>query len=155
MRRLLSIVVLGALVGLAPSCEEEEAMCPGDPELHAFDLSATMVAPGDTIQATFEVHNFTFTMEEGHEHFQGDPEPLEFRAADHADHADGCLVGHVHIYLDDLMTNPIAMQTFAEGDVVIPADTTPGEHQLIARLHNADHTIIEPQVTLEQTITVQ
>lgn len=118
--------------------------------MHAFDLSATMVAPGETIQATFEVHNFEFSMDGhdhgGHDHAQGG-DAIEFRAA--------CPTGHVHIYLNDLETNPVAMQTTSTGDVVIPEDAPVGEHTLIARLHNADHTILEPQVMMELTITVQ
>lgn len=156
MRRALLVLFTASLLGPLVGCDEEEpATCPGEPELLAFELSASTVAPGGTLMATFEVDNFEFSMEGDHDHLArgaGD-EPIVFRAATQGD--SGCFVGHVHVYFDDLMTNPVAMLTQPEGEFVIPADATAGEHRLIARLQNADHTIIEPQILLEQTITVQ
>lgn len=157
MRQALLLLLTTSLLGPVAGCDSDPAECPGAPELLAFELSATTVAPGDTLTATFEVDNFVFSMEGDHGHLSRAPgQPLVFRSGDHdEDDLSACTVGHVHIYIDDLMTNPLAQQTHPEGDFVIPADATAGEHRLIARLHSADHKIIEPQVILEQPITVQ
>lgn len=42
----------------------------------------------------------------------------------------------------------------SEDVLTTPVDATEGVHTLIARLHNAEHLIIEPQVTAEIDITV-
>ena len=66
---------------------------------------------------------------------------------DHDDHHDSdSTSGHIHIYLDDLETNNIAMMGTSMAEIVIPADTELGAHTLIARLHDSTHLILEPQV---------
>lgn len=148
---LLILTVLLALA-LTAGCEEP---CPwGEDDLPAIDsvtASATTVSAGEDIDLTFELSFFQLTGEENHSH-DGDG---------HDDHGHGgtsaCPAGHVHVYLDDLMTNPLGMPTTETATVTIPEDTLAGEHTLIARLHNADHTILtvdDEEVTAELVITV-
>lgn len=164
--RSLSIALLATSMFACDAEEEEEHQ--GPPTL-IVEADVTEVMPGETITLTFEVENFSFSGEEGdhdheHEHEglarQFDPKLVAAGEAigaegDH-DHEggdyDGPRVGHVHVYLDDLMTNPLAMITKSTGEVVI--DTTAGSHTLISRLHSADHRIIEPQVIDEIEISV-
>jgi hypothetical protein len=144
MRGLALMGVAGFAVGCTGP--EEEA---GPPAILSFTVDpATVVAGADTT-ASVEVENFELTGhheegEGGHEHEEGDH-----------DH-DGVAVqrGHVHIYLDDVMTNPLLMLVTPEGALTIPVDVAPGAHTLIARLQDEDHKIIEPQVTAEVDIEV-
>ena len=46
------------------------------------------------------------------------------------------------------------MPTVETDTITIPADTVAGTHVLIARLHGADHLILEPEVTEEVEIEV-
>ena len=57
--------------------------------------------------------------------------------------------------VDDLMTNPLAMITTPRATVQIPSDMPAGPHQLILRLHDGTHRIIEPQVIERIDITVE
>ena len=139
---LVSVLLLGC-----DDAGEQSPTCAGEPALLGMTLPEALGA-SDVFEATFEVENFEFSMEGDGDHGTG---------GHHDGDADatGCLVGHVHLYVDDLMTNPIAQQTFAIGVVTLPSDISAGEHTFIARLHDASHLIIEPQITLEQTFTVQ
>lgn len=160
------ISTLGLLVGGACDADTDATppQCPGGPELVEVTAPDTAAA-GATITLAFEVKNFEFSMG-GEAHHDEDPEGGEHEGGEHegGEHeggvdpisADtGCTVGHVHVYLDDLMTEPLAQITVASGDVVLPAGIEPGEHRLINRLHDASHKIIEPQVVVEHPITIQ
>ena len=162
-RRLAPLVAFSIALEFGVACdpEEEAPECGGDPELvSAGDLPDTAAA-NDMIELAFEVEFFEFSNEgDGHDHDHGDD--------GHEDHGDGdgdkvsttseetgCYIGHVHVYLDDLMTDPLGQITTAEGHVMLPEDIEAGEHRLIMRLHDATHRIIEPQVVLEHPFTVQ
>lgn len=148
----LSLLAVAALLALA-ACSEEAVPCEGEPMIHAFTANMTTVAAGGTLDLTIEVHNFnlgTHTHSDMHE-----PVPVSEDDPGVIFSENTCLTGHVHIYLDDLMTNPILMQEMATGTATIPAGTAAGTHTLIARLHTSDHLIVEPQVTKELTIEVQ
>ncbi|MCA9650319.1 MAG: hypothetical protein KC501_10445 [Myxococcales bacterium] len=113
------------------------------------------IATGETITLTIEVENFELSGEE-HQHLErGFDPPLAAEPGDplaaEAEYT-GPRVGHVHVYLDDLMVNPLAMITTSPGQVVVDAE--PGAHTLIGRLHGTDHKIIEPQIIDEVEITV-
>ena len=124
-----------ALLGFAGCSEELEP-----PEILNFTVTPDTMNAGDTIT--------------------GDVETLNFELASHAGgdagdvHHDGN-AGHFHVYLDDLMTNPLVMPDENPFEIPMPVDATPGQHSLIVRLQNLDHTILEPQVTFTATITVQ
>ena len=111
------------------------------PEILNFTVTPSSMNAGDTITGDVETLNWTLTShdhedEGGHDHGEGN-------------------AGHYHVYLDDLMTNPLSMPDVNPFEIPMPVDATPGEHTLIIRLQNADHTILEPQVTFSATITVQ
>ncbi len=140
----LAALLLGATAGAACDGDgDPAAMCPGDPQIVDFSVTPTTVMAGGTLDGAIDTHNHLL---EGHDDAMG---------SDAHDDDSGCEAGHVHVYLDDLMDNPLVMTGSTTFTIDIPADVTPGQHTLIARLHRVDHTIIEPQVTAEVTITVQ
>ncbi|MEM6996173.1 MAG: DUF6130 family protein [Myxococcota bacterium] len=166
----LRLAALSTLLLAATACDSDadaDPVCEGEPELVSVQAPDT-AAPGDAIEMTFEVNNFEFSREgDGHDHDHdhedhgddGDPaapgDDVEFRAVDPISAETGCFVGHVHVYIDDVMTNPVAQLTVESGSVTLPDDLEPGEHRLINRLHDSTHKIIEPQVIVEHTITIQ
>ena len=167
MRRVLatvSICVAFAAVGCDSGEEdgEEMPMCPGDPELLSMELP-DMIAAGAEFEASFEVRHFEFSMEGGHDHDDHDhdghdaqhPDDDRFRAGETISAETGCTIGHVHLYVDDLETNPVAQIVDPSAMLTLPEDIEPGEHTWIARLHDAEHFIIEPQVVREQPFTVE
>ncbi|MEN0062302.1 MAG: hypothetical protein AAGA48_09125 [Myxococcota bacterium] len=116
------------------------------PELLRFELSPGVGTAGTEVTSEVAVQHFQLTghlddKDDGHDH-------------DHENGKSKGMTGHVHIYLDDLMTNPVLQQVTEVERFTIPADTEIGEHTIIARLHDATHRIIEPQVTLEVAFEV-
>ena len=139
-------------VGLTMGCTET-----AEPQLISFEVSPGSGAVGTEVTSTVEVADFELTghSDEGHDH--GDEGHGDDKHGhDHGDedgHSDDdgakVMKGHVHIYMDDLMTNPLLQQAQQTSAFTIPDDIEPGMHTLIARLHDAGHLIIEPQITLE------
>jgi len=157
MRRVSSFILctsLAMLTATTSSCGGDDAPpeeeCPpdlgGTPTIASVDLSTTTPAAGDTIDVTVTGEHLgeleESTTSTGMEEMGEENEPL-------------CLGGHLHVYIDELMSNPIAQQEALAFPVVIPDTTPPGDHTLIVRLHNKDHTIYKPEVTAEVAITVQ
>lgn len=169
---LLLVPTLVLSLGACDDNEPADPVCDGEPELLKV-TAPDSAAAGGTITMAFEVAHFEFSREgSGHEdggheggghdgdedggHEGAQPsDDNELRAADSTSAETGCFVGHVHVYVDDLMSNPIAQITVESADVVLPDDLAPGEHRLINRLHAASHKIIEPQVILEHVITIE
>jgi len=169
-----SLVVLACLLTAPLACDSDDddaAVCPGAPELLTVQAPDTAAA-GDSITVSFEVENFEFSMEGEHDHGEHDHDEhdhdsggeesgdhgsggFEFRAGEAMSTETGCYVGHVHVYVDDLMTDPIAQVTVPSADIVLPTDLTPGAHTFIYRLHDATHKIITPEVIVERTLTIQ
>jgi hypothetical protein len=141
MRNLTKILSLFALLSLN-AC----APCPWDdsqpPSIDSFTSNMDSVMRGASVELTLETSFFELRGDEGHDH-------EDDHGDDHGDDhnhshgsTDGCPGGHWHLYLDDLMTNPIAESVVETASIVIPEDTPLGPHTLIARLHNEDHTIL-------------
>lgn len=90
---------------------------------------------------------------------EGEHEHEEDHDHDHGSSAsgdyDGPRIGHYHIYLDDLMTEPLVQGWQDSVEVTIPADTAAGSHMLMLRLHGLDHRIIEPQIVGSTMIEVE
>jgi hypothetical protein len=61
----------------------------------------------------------------------------------------------VHIYLDDLDGDLLAMVVTESADLLIPSTVTAGSHTLIARLQDENHAALVPEVTASFEITVQ
>lgn len=149
MRPALAATLLAPVIAAAACAPALE--CPTEaPAITSFTIDPATVAAGGDVQATLTVEGFELGMMEGDHH------------GDMADGGDGamteemCAGGHVHVYLDDATsTNPLAMEGSASFSFTIPVDTPVGAHTLIARLHNRDHTIVDPQVTAEASITVE
>ncbi len=142
MNTLTSFKQLLVLVSLvcfaAAGCDGHD--CPeGAPEFVSATLNTDTVAAGGDIEITVVLANFELSSHDDH---------------DHGGSAD-CAGGHYHVYLDDLLTNPIAMPETAAATLTIPEETEAGPHTLIVRLHNRDHTIVEPQVITELSIQVE
>jgi hypothetical protein len=152
--RFPSLALATALVALG--CHDEHE-CPAEPPaITSFTVSPTMVAPGGTVTGSVVVANFELN---GESHTHGaapladapTSEPLD----EGHDAETACPGGHVHVYLDDVMTEPLAMTTQASFSLVIPAATPVGSHTLIARLQNRDHTIIQPEISAEASVDVE
>ena len=119
--------------------------------LLAFDIEPASVAAGADVTATVEVENFMLVEPEGgHDDHGHDDHGHDDHGAEADDNS-----GHVHVYLDDLMTNPVAMVGSTSFSITIPDGTAAGAHTLIARLHRADHTILDPEVSMEADLTVE
>lgn len=146
MKRL----VLAALLVAATGCGDDEVECPaGSPLISSFTVDPTTAAPGDTVTGTLVVENFELGTGDSHTHKVPLSEPLH-EGETHA----GCPGGHIHVYLDDVMTNPLVMVEATSFPILLPNDVTEGDHTLIARLQNHDHSIVKPEVTAEATITI-
>ncbi|MEM7155824.1 MAG: hypothetical protein AAF799_23440 [Myxococcota bacterium] len=160
---LFAVVLATSAFGCDTPEEEEPA-----PTLMA-EADVTELDSGDTVTLTFTIEHFTLTGEAGGDHDDHDHDhdhdhdnlELDFDpplVAGNDPLADGDAYhgpreGHVHVYLDDFMSNPIGTITTSTGEVVVEAD--PGPHVIMARLHGADHRIIEPQIIDEIDITVR
>lgn len=137
---LVSLVVVG--------CSGGDEACPdlgGEPVFTAFDVAPTTAAAGDTVDITVAGDHLgdLAASSDGSMEEEGEEEE------------SACLGGHLHIYLDDLETNPITMQEALAFPVTLPTELEAGVHTLIVRLHNHDHTIYEPEVTRETELTVE
>jgi len=163
--RIPSSLFAAALLTTLAGCtdgEEEQDHEPAPTLMVSADV--TDIMSGDTITLTIDVEHFTLSGEAGDDH-DHDHENLELDfdpplaapsdpfAADVENHYEGPREGHVHVYLDDYMTNPLAMLTTSTGEVMVEAD--PGSHTLLCRLHGSDHKIIEPQIAVDIDIAVQ
>lgn len=146
-----SALLLSLLALAACSDHDHGTECDaGDPAITSLTFTPTTVGPGGDLTGTVVVENWTLTGEEGHTHTESlGPSP---QADGHDEGA--CNTGHLHVYLDDLMTNPLTQAVTSEFVITIPTDTTLGSHTIMGRLHNADHTIYEPQVIAEVDIEV-
>ena len=133
-----------SLLACGDETTAEECPTVENPVIESFDVTPTTLAAGDTIDATVAGQELGF--EEGHHAEEG---------GHSAEEESTCKGGHLHVYLDELMTNPLVMTEETTFQITIPADTAAGDHTLIARLQNRDHSIYEPEVTKEVTITVQ
>jgi hypothetical protein len=65
--------------------------------------------------------------------------------------------GHLEFHLDDEMTPPLLVTAQTEVQVPIPAETKPGPHKIICRLHKHDGTptttVFEVQITVKVSVT--
>lgn len=115
------------------------------PEITEFTVDPTEIPVGGQADVHVVVENFSLT-----EHSEAST-----AHEDGGEHAEGEVQsGHVHVYLDDVESNPLVMMSGADGSLTIPSGTTTGPHVLIARLHGDDHLIVEPEVTAEVMIEV-
>jgi len=164
--RIPSSLLAAALLTTLAGCTDGEEDHEPTPTL-MISADVTDIMSGDTITLTIDVEHFTLSGEadgghddgqDGHENLELDFDPplvapSDPFAADVENHYEGPREGHVHVYLDDYMTNPLAMLTTSTGEVIVEAD--PGSHTLLCRLHGSDHKIIEPQITFDIDIAVQ
>lgn len=148
--RTTMTTIAAALLALAGcgSTGDDTGECPdlgGDPAFTSFTVTPETMAAGDTVDVVVEGDHLGELEESSDGSMEMGGE----------EHESSCPGGHLHVYLDDLMTNPLTMQEAKAFPMEIPADTAPGAHTLIVRLHNKDHTIYEPEVTTTLAITVE
>ncbi len=147
------IVVTGVIAMVVGGCDDShDVSCPeGEPVFESMTLTPDTVAPSADVDVVVVVSNFELSGEAG-SHTEGlNPTPQDAADSD----ATACPGGHVHVYLDDLMTNPLIQAVESEFTITIPQDTAPGAHIIIGRLQNRDHSILTPEVTLEVNLTVE
>lgn len=137
--------VLGLLFCTAAcSCTGDCPDLGGDPEFTDLTVTPSTMAAGDSVDLAIDGDHLG-ELEESSDGAMEEDEEEESH----------CPGGHLHVYLDDLQTNPVTMQEAMAFPLTIPEDTEVGDHTLIVRLHNKDHTIYEPEVTIEADITVE
>ena len=118
----------------------------------SIELDKATIASGDEVTITVDVENFELQDPDGHDHDDhGDPGDTEFRAG-----YDGACQGHYHVYLDELDNPmiPILAQDHRE-TTTVTVEAEPGEHEILVRLNDDHHKIIEPQVVDSASLTVQ
>ena len=125
----------------------------GEPAITSFTLDPSSGPPGTMVQSTLMVEHFEFT---GGEHGDGTHmgPPAEVSADNESAESGHGLIGHVHIYWDNMDGNPVLMQVEHEGMFMVPMDATAGSHPVLARLHDADHLIVKPEVVVEMPFAV-
>lgn len=121
--------------------------CGGDPAITSVTVNPSTVVRGGQTTVTVELENVELGLAEDHH-------ALTARGLRSA-HGEAPAGMHLHTYMDDLETNPLAQTSSVSFPVVIPLTASVGPHQLIVRLHMSDHTILEPQVTFPAPITVE
>ena len=138
------LALLIALSGCPDPCADAEP-----PEIGEFSVDPADPAAGDTVTVTLDLHHFSLT---GH----GDEDEGHHDDEDEGHHDDdaACNAGHVHVYLDDLEGDLLAMIVTETADLDIPSSITSGAHTLIARLQGEDHAAVVPEVTASFEITV-
>ncbi len=149
-----AIVVTGVIALVVGGCDDpREISCPeGDPAFESMTLTPDTAAPGADVDVVVVVSNFELSGETGSHHTEGiDPTPQDAADPD----ATTCPGGHVHVYLDDLMTNPLIQAVESKFVITIPMDTELGDHTIIGRLQNRDHSILTPEVAVEVDLTVE
>lgn len=62
--------------------------------------------------------------------------------------------GHVRIYLDDVSTPPLLITAEVNVNVKIPAETKPGKHKMICRVHKHDGTPTSTKQEIEINVKV-
>jgi hypothetical protein len=152
--RVSSLFIIASALVFGCSGNDEEL----PPPTIQVSVSPDTIASGDMVTVTVQVENFSLPTDQDHDHDHLELEPsgaLQAGAspAKHGDDYHGPREGHYHLYLNDLMSNPLVHAYEHEVSVVIEAE--PGQHEIIARLHGLDHRIIEPQITDSTPITVQ
>jgi hypothetical protein len=65
------------------------------------------------------------------------------------------VAGHFQIYLDSLDTEPVLVTAQTRVEVTVPAQTPPGQHKLLCRLHKHDRTPTSVVVELSFTVGVR
>jgi hypothetical protein len=142
---LARTIALAALLCPVAACEEHEDCAPSV----ELSVGSPTVPQGGTVSLTVRVEDFTLV------------EPAAGRGQDpgvdpglrHGEGSSSACEGHYHVYVDDLMTNPVLQDWQPETTLVVEAE--PGMHELIVRLNASDHKIVEPEVTDRVTITVE
>lgn len=152
---LTRYVILALTTALALGCK------PGEPGITSFTIDPVSGPPGTEVVATIEVENFELTGEQDGRAERGaafvDTAEVstDHEGHEHEDDEGGAPgLGHVHVYWDSFESNPLTQMEHATAVLVIPSDAEPGPHVLMARLHGADHLIIEPQVVAEAEFLV-
>lgn len=148
MRNWVAVSLLVMFPFALGACEDGHTHEQCDMPTISVEADPTTIASGDDVTLTVTVENFTLMDPEGHDHGDERPDDTQFR-----DGYEGACEGHYHVYLDDLMTQPLLMAWEEEISVTVDADA--GEHELFVRLNDGGHKIIQPEVVDSVMITVQ
>jgi uncharacterized membrane protein YgcG len=104
------------------------------------DTDVNTLMPSQSVPMTVTVTNVTLV------------EPTATPPAGHEMDA-----GHLEFHLDDESTPPLLVTAQTQLQVPIPADTKPGHHKIICRLHKHDGTPtvteFEVQITIKVSVT--
>jgi hypothetical protein len=122
----------------ATACDDHAEETP--PPNIDISISPATIEQGGTLTLTVETTNFELVDVSGEHHDALKSSPQS------EGHGDGGAVprGHYHVYVDSTDETPILMSGAHTVDLVI--DATVGSHELIVRLQDLSHRIIEPEV---------
>ena len=105
------------------------------------DTDVNTIMPSQAVPMTVMVTNVTLV------------EPTATPPAGHEDDA-----GHHEFHLDDETTAPLLVTAQTQVQVPIPADTKPGSHKIMCRVHKHDGepttTRFEVEITVKVSVTV-
>ena len=105
------------------------------------DTDVNTIMPSQAVPMTVTVTNVTLV------------EPTATPPAGHEDDA-----GHLEFHLDDETTPPLLVTAQTQVQVPIPADTKPGSHKIMCRVHKHDGepttTRFEVEITVKVSVTV-
>lgn len=141
MKNAITISCFAALCVLS-ACHSHE--CPeGTPAIESLKSDKTSVSAGDDVTITLAVKNFAMAGHKDDDHDE-----------DH--HDESCAnSGHAHLYLDSVDGELLGMALEASITVQIPASTSPGSHQIIARLQDVSHQPLSPSVQRSVAIEIK
>jgi hypothetical protein len=117
----------------------------GEPKITSFTLNPSTIAKGGSTTVTIVVENFTMI---------SDHDGAQALRPSHEGVADNDS-GHLHIYLDDTMTNPLVMTASTTFTVKTSSTIAAGDHKLIAQLRRIDHLLVSPEVKAEAALKIQ
>ena len=142
VKPVVQALLIAAYLGLCvTACSSGD--CPeGTPSIDSFTADSTVTKPGGQLNLKFAVSNFAMTGHEGDGH-------------DHEHDTDCVNSGHAHIHLDSVDGPLLAMALEVSVTVVIPANTTPGPHDVVIQLQDLQHKAISPVVQRKLAITVE
>lgn len=157
-----SAVLVLAAFALAGCAEADD---PQDPPALEISVTPDEIDAGDTVTVTIDVTDFELV--EPHEHGAAIDDP-QFRShtpghlpkQDVGSESkpmgaayDGPREGMYHVYLDSTESQPLGMGHMETFEATVDADS--GEHEIIVRLHGADHKVITPEITDAVPLTVR
>lgn len=135
MKRQLALTLFGLCLSACGA---------GEPKISSVTINPSSIAAGGSTTMTVALENFTLIPDD-------DAAALRPEHEGTADNDSG----HMHVYLDDVMSNPLVMTASTTFPVKTASTTSKGAHKLIVQLRRTDHLAVTPEVKAEVALTIQ